>query len=100
MIIWQLMNVLSNRKELLEELKLTLYKQDLEEEIVLKFLSRSDEIFSVCLDGNLRSNKSNYSFKLDVSEELSAVEAYQKYGGKALSDVIDYGSWKIPSNLT
>ena len=100
MIVWQLMNVLSQEKELLEQLKSTLYGQHLSEELTLKFLSQSKEKFSVCLDGNLRSDESNYSFKLDVKEELNALEAYRKYGGKALSDVIDYGSWKIPSDLT
>lgn len=97
MIVWQLMNVLSKKRELIEQLKCYSTKDFLEEDIVIEFLSQSDEVFSICSDGNLRSRKTNYGFDIGLLEELNAVEAYKKFGGNALSEVIDKGSWKIPS---
>ena len=99
MIVWQLMNVLSKKRELIEQLKCYSTKEFLEENIVIDFLSQSDEVFSICSDGNLRSSKENYAFDIGVLEELNAVETYKKFGGKALSEVLDYGSWPIPQDF-
>lgn len=99
MKVWQLMNVLSQNRTLIEELRHFSTQDSLPENLTVEFLSHSDEIFSICLDGNLRSRKTNYGFDIEVVVELSAIEAYNKFGGNALSEVIDYGSWKIPPNL-
>lgn len=99
MIVWQLMNVVSHNRPLIEELKHFPTQDSLTEELTEAFLSQSDEVFSICLDGNLRSRKINYAFDIGCVQELNAVEAYKKFGGQALSEVINFGSWRIPSNL-
>jgi hypothetical protein len=32
---------------------------------------------------------------LKVADSLSAVEAYRKYGGNAINEVVDYGSFNV-----
>ena len=100
MIVWQLMNVLAENKESIEILSTYNSSDILPEPMVVKFLSSSQEVFSICKDGNLRSNVENYAFKIEVIEILNALEAYQRFGGQALSEVIDYGSWKIPDHYS
>ena len=95
MKVWQLMNVISSNKELLEQLKGHDYNEVLSSSMIISILSQSDELFSVCADGNLRLRATKYSFDIGIEEELTAVEAFQRYGGNALSEVIDYGSYKI-----
>lgn len=99
MIVWQLMNILSKDKKMIEELSVFLPEEKLQDSLVIEFLRRSEETFSVCLDGNLRANPTRYAFDIKVEKELNAIEAYQRFGGQALSEVIDYGSWKIPNEL-
>lgn len=95
MKVWQLMNILSSNKELLEQLKEYDYQEILQSSVVITILSQSKELFSVCADGNLRSWSTNYSFDIQAGEVLNAVEAFQRYGGNALCEIIDYGSYKI-----
>ena len=95
MIVWQLMNVLAKDKESIEILSDYNSSDILPKSIVVKLLSNSQEIFSICKDGNLRSNIENYALEIEVIEILNALEAYQRFGGRALSEVIDYGSWRI-----
>lgn len=99
MIVWQLRNVLSQKRALTAQLDCFSNQDPLPEDLTIEFLSQCDEIFSICFDGNLRSNKRNYAFDIGIVEELNAVDAYKKFGGNALSEVIDYGSWRIPENL-
>lgn len=99
MIVWQLKNVLSSNRALIEELKQFPNFDSLSEELTIKFLAESEEVFSVCSDGNLRLGEQKYAFDIGVTEELNAIEAYKKFGGQALSEVIDYGSWSIPTAI-
>lgn len=100
MKVWQLMNILSGNKELLTQLKKYDSQEVLPNSIVIALLSQSEELFSVCTDGNLRSESTKYSFDIGVKEELNAVEAFQRYGGNALCEVIDFGSCNIPENYS
>jgi len=95
MKVWQLMNVVSKDDLLIDQLKDYRSTDYLPETLVVKLLSQSCEMFSICKDNNLRLSQSNYSFDIHTVEVINAVVAYQRFGGTALCEAVDFGSWKI-----
>ena len=95
MMVWQLMNILSGQKDLIKQLENYGPSSILPQGLVVALLSQSHEVFSVCKDNYLRSNPANYAFDVQAIEVLSTTDAYRQFGGTALCEVLDFGSWKI-----
>lgn len=95
---WQLMNVLSeDDKSLQEKLLGAGYNYDAEVplELTLELLGKSKEFFLLSPDHILRLESMKYNFHFDIEKRLSAKEAFLLYGGHALSEVVDFGSYNV-----
>ncbi len=73
-------------------------RDDIEDELVLDALSRSSKRYYVTSHNYLRlMPEDDYLIKRGIylKEELSAVAAYKKFGGNAITEVIDYGCFDL-----
>jgi hypothetical protein len=95
MKLWQLKNVLSDELEIFDFhfSSFNDYQQDMPEYLILQALEKSRKTMLVTDKGYLRFTLLNDNSL--VVEKLPIVDAYRKYGGDRINDVIDYGSINI-----
>ena len=55
-----------------------------------------DETY-VQVDGTIRKHQSNIPFDKSTAKILSTSVVFSKFGGKAISEVEEYGSYKVPT---
>ena len=98
MKLWRLLNILSEEKSIYDTYfsKYTDFQLDAPEDVILQALADSKIKFYVNNDRILRLVKTedNNLARLKI---LNILEAYKIFGGEALNEVIDYGSYRLTS---
>lgn len=96
MKLWQIMNVLSDEKDIFQKYFHSYrdFQQDIPQDLVINAFGQSKKVFLVTDMGYLRLNLPNDGITKSV-ETLSVLEAYKRFGGDAINEVIDYGSFNI-----
>lgn len=71
---------------------------DIDESIIIKSLEESNLKFHITSHNYLRlypDSQPMEDWDTRKIEPISALEAYKRFGGGAITEVIDYGSWQI-----
>jgi hypothetical protein len=103
MKLWQLLAVLGSENILIDKYfsdvdTVEKGKTDVDKSTILASLAESKLQYYVTSDNYLRlMPKVNYLLDQGISiiETLSVLEAYKKFGGDAITEVIDYGSYNL-----
>lgn len=99
---WQLSACLAEEKNIHNKYlgEIDLLKQgidDISDEIVKQSFSESKVKYIITTDNILRLELDEYSKSLGlrIKETISILEAFNRYGGNAVTEVFDYGSFDL-----
>ncbi len=98
MMYWQLSAILSDeptiKKKYLPDNLIEIGRTEVYEDIVLSALVESTKIYYTTEINTLREFGKGYRGE-KILEKFPILEAYYRYGGDAISEVIDFGSWGL-----